>query len=111
MSDFFSSDKSYSARNQENVKNINTFINLIERLKKAEYTDYHYEQLDKEYGKTGFIEEENYLSLKREKETKENEETIRDKISQIADYDDYMHKQDIDYICRLLKKHLVYWWD
>ncbi len=26
-------------------------------------------------------------------------------------YDDYMKKQDLDYLCKILSKHLFEWWD
>jgi hypothetical protein len=76
---------------------------LLDRLIKDDYTDELYKQhCDKWYPNQDIFERlKNHL----------DEPVERREFKQIMDHEEYMRKQDMEYLCKVMTKHYRSWWD
>jgi len=86
---------------------------LLKRLTGDIYNDMVFTEFDKKWGEATFsINEDDSLNI-----TYENELTKEDKVELLYDLheafkrENYLKKQDVNYLFDLIKKHVLNWWD
>lgn len=92
----------HSVMSETRLKNINTAIFLLKRIgRDHEYTDLDIDLLIRKYGPLGIpgIDKETWPK-----------EAIKELVD-LSKKDKYLFNQDIDLLSKILKKHLLGWWD
>lgn len=97
------------------AKQMKMCIALIDRISKDDYSMFMLDKLDEKYGEFIFLptEREGYTSLTREnlKDNEKLHEQYRKDSKRFMEYEDYMRKQDKEYLFDTMKKHIFRWWD
>ena len=104
MEEFYKSDKAISVDSKKLAKDMRICWLLCERLINGHYLN----MLDMQYHQTNF---ENFIAALNKGEATITSHTVSWTFNRWMKYEDYMRKQDLDYLCKLLQKHLFSWWD
>ncbi len=98
MSKYFK-DKGIAANSKQQSEQCRIAAILCKRIAESNYNMYFWHRW--------IDSEENIFGMKLEEESI----GLFDGQNEALDYEDYMRKQDLDYLCGLLKKDLFRWWD
>jgi len=86
-------------------------IYLLNRLISENYDDNAFYFHNKKWGKLRYNESNFFPMLTRSKiRTKEDAEQERKEFQRLMFHEDYLINQDLDYLFKLLKRHLRKWW-
>lgn len=89
---------------------------LLDRLIKDEYYENTFRNHDKKWGRPKIRYEpvgDRYkkLVMYRKNVTEENEEQERKEFLRLCEHEHMLRKQDIEYLFKLMTKHIGRWWD
>jgi hypothetical protein len=109
----YSRSHSHLVNTEKQANEMKRVYLLLKRLTGDIYNDMVFTEFDTKWGKADFsINEDGSLNI-----TYENEHTKEDKAELLYDLHDafkkenYLEKQDVNYLFDLLKKHVLNWWD
>jgi hypothetical protein len=108
----------HHVNSDRDANNMKTCVLILDRLLNDIYHEQAFKKYDKKWGEANFstFETEN-PDLYRVIITRENVQTEEDKIKERADFKrawehhDYLKKQDLDILFKLMRKHIEGWWD
>lgn len=103
---------------ERNVRNLTICQNLLKRMSTHNYGEAFYDQHDNRWGKSHHFsyptdESKEYYRMifHRDKCSTDKEKELEHKeFKYIMEHEEYLYKQDMDYLFRILKKHLRSWW-
>jgi hypothetical protein len=101
---------------ERDAKKINTCRILCTRITKDNYYDNVFANFHKKWGRTKLdskkIEGTDFLELLIDADLTEEQklEKIKDR-KHLWKEEDYLKKQDLDLLFKLMRKHIQYWWD
>lgn len=95
------------------LKSFKTAIAILERISDTnKYTEAHMEAFYKRWGQPDYDFESSYFRNKTEEALSDKQKIqYRKEFKAIMDMEQYLFKQDIDLLCKVLKKYLQRWWD
>ena len=103
-------------RSDRTVNEIKRSRLVLDRLRKDVYFEIAFRSHDRKWGEgeMEFLKKEDgrcVLNIKRANVTEENEDLERKEFRKWSEHETYLRNQDLEYLSRLLKKHLFTWWD
>jgi len=118
-------DKGHHVVRKNDRKNYKTVIALLKRMSEDDYDMPHYDyhgrrwkrNIDDFYFEVADVDKKGKPLTYRQREPHFDKLNDRDKelyhkeLKAVFDHGNYMYKQDVDLLCKLLKKHLRSWWD
>ena len=112
-------DKGHHIVSKGRLRDINTALALLGRLNDDnKYTEKHMEYFYQKWGESDYtfdkIEGSNYSRLRNrtvEALTEEQKKQYQKEFKRIMSLEDYLFKQDMDLLCKVLKRNLRSLWD
>lgn len=99
------------------VKELTICQELLKRISKESYGDAFYDEHDNKWGESSFLfipiegSTSSEVLITRDKcITDKDKECERKEYLKILEHENYLYKQDIDYLFIIFKKHLRSWW-
>lgn len=113
----------YHANKEKDAHRIKIAINLLDRLIKDEYHEMAFKEHDKKWGnmrawceplpdnKTGDIGEECRMIFHRPNApTNALGEQERKEFRKCLEYENFLHRQDVDFLMKIMAKYIRTWW-
>ena len=112
MENFFKYE-SHLLHSEKHVREMHICRLVLKRLIDQEVYCNHYDYLDKKWGEQGDIIWDSLPLLpKRERVKTEKDEIQYGKdLKRCVEHEDYLLKQDINYLFLMMRKHVEKWWD
>jgi len=110
----------HSVNSIKTADQIKICAKLLERLIEDEYDEHVFKNHNEKWGETHFHWDEcknkkGYSSLRITRRdnvnTNKEEEQERKEFNRLCKHEDKLRKQDIDYLFKLMNKHIQGWWD
>lgn len=112
MEKFFRGEDAWSLYGERDADNIKKCILLIDRILEQDYSEMAFKKHDEKWGEIQMdFKPDRILNIYRPNVTPENKELERKENSKCHEHEDYLAKQDLEYLFHLLVKYVRCWWD
>ena len=104
---------------ERDAYNIQVCVNLLKRLMDDDYGEMVFKPHDKKWGKAKFNwddceDKPGYCSLRIERpdvKTEEDKIQERKEFRLLSKHEEQLKQQDLDYLFKMMRKHIQSWWD